>query len=101
MLLDISPLVPTLDAPRAHPCQAEGIGPGAVQCGAAPASRWRRRCLVVPSHVRDCWLCGTHAKMITGLGRGRCGECAAHGVSSQCVAEPLDLLLLGHAGRSG
>lgn len=97
---ELAPAIPDLAEPRMAPCQAAGIGTGAV-CGATPASLWRRTC--ANAHERDCWLCGIHAKM-TAAGMARCDDCARRGVICAAALEPVDLLLLGHAtaprGRS-
>jgi hypothetical protein len=81
---------PDARVPRMHPCQAAGLGPHAAACGATPASRWRRSC--GNGHVRDCWLCGSHAAVITG-GNGGCAECADKGVTSPALLEPVTMLL--------
>lgn len=88
-ILTVEPLWPSLDVPRAHPCEAAGTGPGAQMCGATPASLWRRSC---PNrHSRDARLCGSHAALaVTGL--VACAECAARGVASAAMLEPLDLI---------
>jgi hypothetical protein len=92
---EVSPLIPSLDVPRAHPCEASGIGPGSVACGATPASEWERYCL--NGHTRQVRLCGIHAAMITS-GGGQCADCADRGAVSMAMLRPLDLLLAGHAG---
>jgi hypothetical protein len=98
---DLAPWVPDLAEPRMAPCQATGIGTGAICCGATPASLWRRWCF--NGHEREVRLCGVHAKMITA-GMARCDDCARRGVICAATLAPVDLLLLGHAtaprGRS-
>jgi hypothetical protein len=88
-------VVADLKVPRMHPCEATGTGPFAVQCGATPASLWRRWC--ANGHSREVRLCGTHAAVIT-RGMGACADCAARGATAPAMLEPADLLLLGHAG---
>jgi hypothetical protein len=96
-VLEIAPAILSLDEPRMRPCEAGGIGAGSVRCGATPASRWRKVCLTTPSHARVVDLCSTHALMIN-TGGGACSDCLARGHTSAVRAEPVDLLLLGHAG---
>jgi len=103
VLLDHTPVVHTIEpaihdlhVPRMHPCQAKGIGPGAIECGATPASYWRRWCL--NQHQRDCWLCPVHAQMVAA-GTSWCSDCAARGVAGTAYLKPLDLLLLDHAAE--
>lgn len=92
---ELAPLIPDLHEPRMHGCQAAGIGTVFAECGATPASRWRRWCF--NSHERECWLCGFHAKMIAA-GLARCDDCARRGVIAVAWLDPIDLLLSGHAG---
>jgi hypothetical protein len=92
---ELSPRIPDLRIARMWPCQASGIGPGARQCGGTPASQWRRRC--PHGHVRECWLCPVHAKMIAS-GMASCADCAGRSVTAAAWLEPVDLLLLGHTG---
>jgi hypothetical protein len=88
-ILTIEPLWPSLDVPRAWPCEAAGTGPGAQACGATPAGLWRRLC--GNKHERDVRLCGSHAALST-LGLVACAECTARGVASAVMLEPLDLI---------
>jgi len=92
-------VAPSLDIPRMHPCQAQGIGPGSVLCGATPASLWRKEC-GTPSHGQDAWLCGNHASLIA-RGMGTCRACGDRGATARVTLAPVDLLLLGHAGKGG
>jgi hypothetical protein len=88
-------VVADLKVPRMHPCEAAGTGPGAQQCGATPASLWRRYC--ANGHSREVWLCGTHAAVIT-RGMGACADCADRGTAAAAMITPVDLLWCGHAG---
>jgi hypothetical protein len=74
------------------PCQAGGTGPLARQCGATPASLWRRWCH--HGHERECWLCPVHAKMIAS-GLGTCADCADRGVSTRAWLAPLRMIITG------
>jgi hypothetical protein len=87
----VEPSWPTLDVPRMHPCEAAGVGPGAVTCGATPASLWERSC-GTPSHTREARLCGSHAAM-TILGLVGCRECLARGAVAAVTLRPLEILL--------
>lgn len=88
-ILTVEPRWPSLDVPRAWPCQAAGIGPGAQVCGATPAGLWRRLC--ANKHERDVRLCGSHAALSTA-GLVACAECADRGVHAAARLEPLDLI---------
>jgi hypothetical protein len=86
---------PSTNEPREFPCQAGGIGPGAIQCGATPSSRWERYC--DNGHTREVRLCPSHAVLIA-KGYGACTECLDKGTSAAAKLRPLDLILLGHIG---
>jgi hypothetical protein len=88
-ILTAEPRWPSLDVPRAHPCEAAGTGPGARACGATPAGLWRRSC--GNRHSRSVRLCGSHAALST-IGLVACAECAARGVAAAARLEPLDLI---------
>lgn len=94
VVLSIAPALPDLKVPRMHPCQARGVGPGAIECGHTPASHWLRWCL--NGHERECWLCGVHSLMLAA-GQSCCSECLARSVKATAFLKPLDLLLAGHA----
>lgn len=99
-LLEVSKqAVPDLRVPRMHPCEAKGLPPSGEQCGATPASLWERTCQ--HGHRREVRLCGSHAAGMTCGGLGACQECVDKRITplAAAVLRPVDLLLLGHAGR--
>jgi hypothetical protein len=91
----ISPDWMSTEEPRQWPCTAKGTGLGAEQCGATPASVWRRFC--ANGHSREVRMCGSHAAL-AAAGMVACTECIDKG--THCLAQlvPVDLVLLGHIG---
>ena len=70
---------------RMWPCSALVLSK--TECGATPASLYRRYC-VVPSHARKIWLCPVHAALVAA-GGSICRECAAVGGTSPVLIERL------------
>jgi hypothetical protein len=86
----ITPVAPTLNVPRMHPCSA-WLELAGAECGATPALLFRRVC--AHSHVRDLYLCGTHEKGISRL--ATCRDCA--GLRTGAHACPVALVLVPEA----
>jgi hypothetical protein len=82
--------VPSLEVPRAEPCEAY-VGQEVI-CGATPASLFRKTC-GVESHSRNIWLCPIHAAVVA-CGGATCHDCAIRGgvapiVRMYLISEPL------------
>jgi hypothetical protein len=75
VIFQVSPAIPDLRLARMYPCSAI-IAPE-TECGATPASLYRRTCGVI-SHARNVWLCPVHAA-IAACGGAMCQECARAG----------------------
>jgi hypothetical protein len=94
-LLELGSGLSTNEA-REYPCQAKGVGPHVMVCGATPASLWERYCN--NGHSRDVRLCPSHA-VIFARGNGACSECLDKGTTCVAQLRPKDLILLGHIGE--
>lgn len=82
--------VPDLHAARMWPCSAFVMPE--IECGATPASKYRRRC-GVESHAKLIWLCPVHAAIVA-CGGSICKDCAQRGgitriVKIERLTEPL------------
>jgi len=86
---------PSTNESREYPCQAKGVGPHAIECGATPSSLWERYCR--NGHIREVRLCPSHA-LIIARGFGVCTQCIERGITSEALLRPKDLVLLGHVG---
>jgi hypothetical protein len=78
--IDIGLAIPDLKIFATYPCSAVVAPPAhgfAIECGATPASMYRRYC-TTPSHERVIWLCPVHASVVAA-NASICRECAEMG----------------------
>lgn len=75
-IIDLGLVIPDLKIFATYPCSAV-VAPRGVECGATPASLYKRYC-TVPSHERIIWLCPVHASVVAA-NASICRECAAMG----------------------
>ena len=74
-VIPVSLAIPDLRIPRSYPCSA--VVDWDTECGATPASLYRRSCGVV-EHTREVWLCPVHVTMVAAS-MAICRECARRG----------------------